>query len=583
MRRYLAVLIVILCSANLAASFSPNDIEWAAAVSGTLTKNTTLTNGQYMVKAVQFPSPVPGIKDITGNIIPETDVDPMVFLEVYKNGVLIKELIMNLQSEAYIDPDYEAKISATGFPAKNARGWVYEYYSVEPPWVTISIQTRAQPKLEVTVTTDKSAYTSYTDNIITAKVTVTNSGEARAKNVDVNLNIGELKPRGGDTSQLHQYYYIMEKGTSQSWEVVLVVPELIDLKSYTLSADAKGFDVKDLEYKAAKTSTAVTVSPKQNYFTISKAVSKDRMYLPETVIVRVTAANGGMFDIYNIHVTDSMNEKFELKSNTSFQWDIPVLKPGQEWGTTYSIKPFETNINGFSIPAASANFTVNNKPYSASSQTPKVIVNGPKIILNKTVDKPVVNITEDVTVTVSINNVGNIVTKAEVKDSLPDGVSLVSGSTSLASTSLDLNIPQVLNYTIRMDMEGEIKLPAAIANYTGIEYKGTTRSVLSSERPLITVIDPSRITPAPTETPTATGAVSPTQTMPQETTAPPEETEEPYSQKIIRALKKLIPQENTVNASPTATPEPTPTPITPGFDIVFAVIVLIFAAVHRRK
>ncbi|MDP2766942.1 MAG: DUF11 domain-containing protein, partial [Candidatus Methanoperedens sp.] len=428
----------------------------------------------------------------------------MVMLEIYKNGVLIKEIIMNLQSEAYIDPDYKVKVWASGFPAKNARGWVYEYYSVEPPWVTISIQTRAKPKLEVTVTTDKSAYTSYTDNIITAKVTVTNSGEARAKNVDVNLNIGELSLRGGDTSQLHHYYYMMEKGASQSWEVILVVPELIDQKSYTLSAEAKGFDVKDLEYKAAKTSASITVSPKQNYFTISKAVSKDRMYLPETVIVRVTAANGGMYDIYNIHVTDSMNEKFELKSNTSFQWDIPILKPGQEWGTTYSIKPFETNINGFTIPAASANFTVNNKPYSASSQTPKVIVNGPKIILNKTVDKPVVNITEDVTVTVSINNVGNIVTKAEVKDSLPDGVSLVNGSTSLASTSLELNIPQVLNYTIRMDMEGEIKLPAAIANYTGIEYKGTTRSALSSEMPIVTVIDPSKITPALTKTTTAT-------------------------------------------------------------------------------
>lgn len=549
MRRYLAVLIIILYFTNLAASFSPNDIEWAAGTIGTLSKGGTLTNGQYMVKAVQFPSPVPGIKDINGNIVPETDVEPMVLLNIYKNNVLIKEnLIMNLQTEAYIDPDYEVKVSATGFPAKNDKIWVYEYYN---PSASISIATRAKPKLDVTVTTDKSAYTSYTDNIITAKVTVTNSGDARAKNVDVNLNIGELSLRGGDTSQLHQYYYMMEKGTSQSWEVILVVPELIDQKSYTLSAEAKGFDVKDLEYKAAKSSASLTVSPKQNYFTISKAVSKDRMYLPETVIVRVTIANGGMYDIYNIHVADSMNEKFELKSNTSFQWDIPVLKPGQEWGTSYSIKPLETNINGFTIPAASAQFTVNNKPYSASSKTPTVIVNGPKITLNKTVDKPVVNITEDVTVTVSVNNAGNIVTKAEVMDSLPDGVSLVSGSTSLASTPLELNTPQVFSYTIRMDKEGEIKLPAAIANYTGIEYKGTTRSVLSSESPVITVIDPSKITPTPIPTTT-------------ETPAP-------------------TPQENTATPLSTNTPEPTPTPIAPGFEIVLAVVVLIFAAVYRRR
>ncbi|MDP2844731.1 MAG: CARDB domain-containing protein, partial [Candidatus Methanoperedens sp.] len=373
----MAVLIIILSQVSLASSFSPADIEWAAAVSVTLNKGGTLANGEFMVKAVQFPSPVKGVPDINRNIVPETNVDPMVVLEIYKNGVLIKELIMNLQSEAYIDPDYEVKISATGFPAKNARGWVYEYYSVEPPWATISIQIRAKPNLEVAVTTDKSAYTSYTDQTITATVTVTNSGEARAKNVDTYLDIGELKLRGGDTSQLHQYNSTLAKGASQSFSVILVVPELIDQKSYAFSANTKAYDVKDLEYKAAG-SASITVSPKQSYFSISKAV-KDRIYLQDIVPVRITVGNGGMFDIYNIHVADSMSENFELKSNTSFQWSIPALKPGQEWSTAYSIKPLETNLDGFTIPAATVQFTVNNKPYSASSQTPTVIVNGPKI------------------------------------------------------------------------------------------------------------------------------------------------------------------------------------------------------------
>lgn len=575
MKKYVPILIIILWSAALAsaASFSPGDIEWAAAVSGTLYKGNTLTNGQYMVKAVELSSPVPGVKDINGNIVPETDVEPSVLLEIYKNGVLTKTIIMTLQSEAYIDPDYEVRVSATGFTAKNAKEWVYEYYN---PYATISIALRGKPKLDVTVATDKSAYTSYSDQIITATVTVTNSGEARARNVDIYLNVGELRLRGGDTRQLHQYNSTLEKGASLSFSVILVVPELIDQKSYALSANAKAYDVKDLEYKAAG-SASITVSPQQNYFTISKAVSKDRMYLPETIVVRITVANGGIYDIYNIHVTDSMNEKFELKSNTSFQWDIPVLKPGQEWGTSYSIKPLETNINGFTIPAATAQFTVNNKPYSASSKTPTVIVNGPKITLNKKVDKSAVNISEDVTVTVSINNVGNIATKAEVNDSLPDGASLVSGQTSLASTFLELNTPQVFSYTIRMNTEGEIKLPAAVANYTGIEYRGTTRAVLSSESPVVTVIDPSKITPTPTATAAPTESVSPTQMTPQETTEKPS-----FMQKIIRAFKELFPQE-TVAPSPTNTPEPTPTPITPGFEVVFAIIVLIFAAVYRRR
>lgn len=72
MRYYIAALIIIVLYTGIASAFSPADMEWAAAVSGTLSKGSTLTNGQYMVKAVQFPSAVTGINDINGNIVPET-------------------------------------------------------------------------------------------------------------------------------------------------------------------------------------------------------------------------------------------------------------------------------------------------------------------------------------------------------------------------------------------------------------------------------------------------------------------------------------------------------------------------------
>ncbi len=551
MRRYLAIFI-ILWYVNLAAGFSPNDIEWASAVSGTLYKGSSLTNGQYMVKAVQFSSPVPGLKDINGNIVPETDVDPMVFLEVYKNGTLIKELVMNLVSEAYVDPDYEVRVSATGFMARNAREWVLEYYN---PWATISIQTRALPELDVKVTTDETAYTSYEDQIITATVTVTNSGSAFAKFVDVNLDTGELNPRGGDINQLHRSYSRMEKGASQSFSAILVVPQLLDQKSYNLSANAKGLDAKDIEYRATTASRTITVSPKQNYFTISKAI-KDRMYLQNTATVRLTVANGGMYDIYNINITDSMNDNFELKSNTSFQWDIPVLKPGQEWGTTYSIKPLEASLSGFIIPAAAAQFTANNKQYTASSKTITVVVNGPKILLNKTVSKQIVNISEDVNVTVSINNAGDIGTRTEVKDFVPDSVSLVSGATSQLNWS-EANSIWGFTYTIRMNKEGTVELPAAVANYTDVEYRGMTRAIKNSPKPVITVVDPTRPLPISNSTAGAP-AVAGQAAVPGQTVT------------------------SSGDIAPTQTPEPTP-PITPGFNSIVALIVMILAAGCLRR
>lgn len=270
------------------------------------------------------------------------------------------------------------------------------------------------------------------------------------------------------------------------------------------------------------------------------------MYLKDTSTVTITVANGGMYDIYNIHVTDSINEDFELKSSTPFQWDIAVLKPGQEWSTTYSIKPLETSLSGYTVPAATAQFTVNNRQYNASSKTTTVVVNGPKIILNKTVSKSVANISESVNVTVKISNIGNIGTRFEVTDSLPDSVSIVHGSISLTGWS-DPDSVQEFNYTIRMNREGEALLPAAILNYTNVEYKGTTRSVLSSDRPTITVIDPSKTPPAQ-KAPMGVAAA-----------APPDIQDPENAQ------------------------EPSPTPIAPGFDIALAIIVLVFAAACRRR
>ena len=548
MRRYLGVLVIAiwLIGAVSAETFSPNEIEWSAAVTGTLYKDGTLTSGDYMVKAVQFPSAVQGRQDIYKNWLPETEVDPMVYLEIYKKGVLIKEIIMTPASGSYIDTDYEAKIYATTFMSRSAKEWIYQFYN---PWATVAIEIRAKPSLQVTVTTDKSAYTSSDDRVMTATVTVTNSGNAVAKNVDINLNTGELKLEDGRTEQLHRNYLRMEKGTSQSFSVLLSVPAVINQKSYSLKADAIGYDVKSLEYKAS-TSAPITVSQKPAEpprVTISKSI-KENIYLKDTAYVKLTVANGGTYDVYNIKVKDSMNDNFELKMNDTLQWILPPLKPGQEWSTSYPMKPLIASPGGISIPAATVQFAYNNISSSASSQSTTVIVNGPKIVLSKTINKARVNITEDITVTVSISNVGNIGTKAEVKDSLPEGVSLVSGQTSLASTFLENNKPKGFSYIIRMDTEGDIKLPAALAYYTDIEWRGTMHAVKSSEMPNITVIDPSKIPPP----------------LP-----------------VVTTPAAAAAQQASQAQAPANTPEPTPTPITPGFGIAVAIGTFIIAA-HRR-
>jgi hypothetical protein len=93
-----------------------------------------------------------------------------------------------------------------------------------------------------------------------------------------------------------------------------------------------------------------------------------------------------------------------------------------------------------------------------------------------------------------------------------------------------------------------------VANFSDIEYRGTTKASNISDRPLITVIDKSKVTPLPTGT-----------TVLNQTTA------------------QTTPEETTSSPMSTGTPEPTPALITPGFDIALAVVVLIIAAVLRQR
>lgn len=482
--KILPIIILISLVGVASASFNPSDVEWGTGVSGTLYKGGILTNGEYTIKVIEFPSPVPGVGTIENyqkKIVPEAPVSPGVHFGLYKNNTFVGDVILTASNNIYIDPDYEVMITATGYPSNMAQEWVMEYYK---PWATLSIQKRGLPKLDVTFTTDKNTY--FDGETFTASITVKNSGEAVAKNVDMVLGIGPLSLLS-DTSKLHQTYYKMEKGESKSFDVSLSVPEMLGESNFNISLIQKFGDIKGLEY-SSMSYTPISVSPRLINF--GKSL-KDRMYLKDTSIVRLTVSNIGKFGISNIHLNDSLGESFKLKSG-KLQWDIPSLKPGQEWSAEYSVMPTDANINGFIVPAANLNFFVGNRGYNISSQTNTVIVNGPKMIINKSVNKSVVGVGNFVKVNVAIKNVGNIGTRISVEDTLPTNISLNGGVTSLENF-LDPGSVQEFNYTIRMNNEGKIELPVATGNYTDIAYRGIIKGFMSSGMVIINVTNASEL------------------------------------------------------------------------------------------
>ncbi len=538
--KVLIISFIIISFALQASGLSITDIEWAPAVEGTLHTGNNVSNDPYTVKAVQFSSPVQGYKTLKGDIVPETAVEPMVYVELYKKGIFLRQALLTLQSSEDINPDYEFKVSATGFASGNSINWVQEYYD---PWATVAISLRGEPDVGITISTDKSSYNVGSDQIITATITVKNNGYASAKNVELKLNTGELGLRGGPTSQLTKTYMELKKGESDSFDIVLIVPYLVDQKTFTLAANAKFMDVKDIEFKSSM-NTTFTILPRKDYFTVGKSISKNRIYLNDIFMVKLTIANGGTFDMNDIVLNDSMDSNFELESNTPLAWKIPVMRPGEWKDIEYSVRPMETNLDGFKLPAATASFTINNRQFNVSSEAPTVIVNGPKIILNKTVDKQKVNIDDTVTVTVIVKNTGNIPTRTEVRDTLPESVSIINGSMSLNATFLKPDDSETIIYVIRTDRQGYLELPAAVANYTGVDYRGMMRSKIESGRPVITVFDPTMDTNTTSESETQyTAEVIPTEMSPSETK---------------------------------------PTKLTPGFEIITGVIMLVFVRHLKR-
>lgn len=473
--RTIIILVIVFSMVDvaMAQSFSSGDIEWADAVTSTLRRGDSLKSGEYTVEAVEFSGPVFGIKDIGGSWVPEREVDPMVILRIYKDDIVVQELGMDTISEAYIDPNYEVKISTTGFPPRNDKIWIYQYYD---PWVDVSVQLRGRPNLEVTVETDKSEYNSE-DRDITVKVIVTNKGNAFAKNIDVDLDIGELKLRSGNIGQLHQYYSRMDKSGSENFEITFYVPDVVDIKTYKINATVKGYDIEDDKYNATG-STSITVLPRPIHITIDKFV-KDNMFLRETATVWITIVNGGTYNIYDIYVNDSMEQHFELIANTSLQWHISLLKPGEEWKKSYIMKPTDVSTDGFTIPGSVVRYTANNKQYAITTRTLGIIVNGPKIILEKRVDNDKTKMGDNVVVFIRVNNVGNVATKVNIKDSLPGGVTLIKGNLS-NSAYIEPNKPREFSYIVKTNTNEEIVLPKATANYTDMERMELIKSGIMS-------------------------------------------------------------------------------------------------------
>ena len=449
-----------------AIAYDASTFQWGDGTSGRLARGEELSYNGYTVKAIAFPAPVK-----SGSLgTPIDPVDTFVGLNISRNGQFLATTMLK-QSEYYISPDGEIKITAKLLPSKEGTEWVYESYA---PWADIEINQRGIPAIEVQIETDYNEYISLANTEITASVTIRNTGTADLLNADAEIKTSLPLKRG----VLKTHYESIKKGDSVTNSIVFAAPIITELKNYEIIANATGYDVKDLLYTAESSKTIALAPEPDQIPTIRKNVNA-KIYLEEYAMVSLSFKNNGNYELKNVSVTDSIPDGFVLLSNNSLQWKF-TISPLGEWDTRYLIRPTQANKDGAVLPPANAEFRTQKEYYTIQSNQPSIVVHGPKISLTKQVDVSSIDQGETVTITVSAENVGSTPTKVSIKDLLPSEGTLVSGVTSLEDF-LEAGKATRFSYSLRIDSELPVKLPPATAEYNLLDARSGTLTATSNE------------------------------------------------------------------------------------------------------
>ncbi len=534
------LIILALVSSSLGLTDSElSQLQWTEGVSARLQIREAITYKGYTVAAIAFPAPVESQKY---KAEPEEPVEGFVGLNISKNGVFISSVVLGL-GESYILPDGELKVTAKELPAKNAKEWIFESYA---PWAVVELNPRGIPRLTVSVQTDKDKYVSSYATDIVATVKVENTGTADAVNVDVVVS-AELPVKKGS---LRYHYGRIKTGESITETITFPSPMLVEQKTYSISANASGFDVLGKPYTSESTKKITISAELPASLTIRKS-AVDKMYLKDYTIVSLSLKNTGRFDL-NVNITDSLPPGFKLLGNQSLNWMVFIPANG-EWDYRYTVRPVEANKEGVTLPAAVAEFTFKNEVYSVRSNQPKIVVYGPKIVLKKQTDVTEVNPGDIVTVTITAENTESTPTRVLIMDTLPSGVTLISGGTTLEEF-LEATRKVSFSYTIRIDSTQPVTLPPATAEYFELGTKGRRITTQSQEveigikslkktplpTPALTTPAPTITTPAPTITTPA--PLTPVPTPPVITiptpipTAPPTPVIKPIPSELLREI-----------------------------------------------
>ena len=445
MKILLYFLLIILCL-SIASAYEEDDLEWACGNSKELHLGETISNGNFTVEAYNFP-------------ISDQNKIRFVGIRLYENGIPVSDQTL-VEGEDYIYDD-EIRITVLEFSTSTSE-WTTDL--PEEPWARIKMEPIGVPRFDVEFETGKDEY-SVCASHIEVDITIQNTGDAEAHNVDINVDMDDLEVIGG---KAHHHYSALEKGRrvdgkteTTAFDPITLrfdVPSVIEDTIFNIAVNIEYCDIKGTKYSYSR-SYPVKVC---GMFKISKSIN-DNVYINEIATVTISLRNDGAHPINSIKVSDTLPPDFELNENSTLKWELD-LKPGECRSFTYSLKPLQPSDEGYVIPAAIAEWAEDGRTYSARSDSPSIAVYGPKIELSKTVNPSTINEDGIVTVTIEVKNTGNVLASVDVADHLPTNAVLTDGMLG-DDMVLVAGETQTFGYSMKVNTTGSVELPPAVAHF----------------------------------------------------------------------------------------------------------------------
>ena len=453
-----ALLFVFIFFCLSMTALAASDVEWVEKQGAAkLYWGDSVTVEDYVIKAEDFSNDT-------------------VFVSISKEGGKLKTSPLSEGMEVVyddkikvcakkIDPNYET-ITKNGkeFKTKN---W--------NPCAELNVSVRGEPSFEIKIETNKDTYDSKSagDSKIDVTINVKNNGDAEAKDIVLTTDTAGMELIKGKTEYINTR--VLKDEALKPFNLTLKTPTPWEDADFNITAKLICLDIKGkkYEYEGSK-----TIKVDKKWDLIASKSFSENCHMGELVYVSVIVRNKGICDINNIVLNDSIVSGMRLQEDTTLNKTFS-LKAGETAEKVLKYTLIPETPGEFTFPTATATFTLPNGQSKevSSNNSGTVKINGPNITVIKTVDKQQLNTGDILNVTVMAQNTGNVNANVRVNDTLPPGAELISGETSFKQILKSGGDSKNVTYTLQMNKEGEIQLPACKASFYDLDkYSGEVNS-----------------------------------------------------------------------------------------------------------